>query len=151
MKSVIFFAIVFMIFFSVGANAQEKLVAATSDQAVNFILVGKVAKKMPYSEAWIKVVHSGTTASKNNLITYRQNKIEIRTNRGKSTLGYDKYAYTMNLYQVDCKNNKFKVIEEDDYDSDGKILSKEQTPDADWNNMVTGTVFGKIGAEVCGN
>jgi hypothetical protein len=65
-------------------------------------------------------------------------------------VGYDKYLYSINLLQFDCKANKFRIIETDDYDANGKVLSKDKTPTAEWID-IAGAIYGSIGAVVCSN
>ncbi len=151
MKSLTFFAFMLVTFLSFNTQAQERLIATTPDQSLNFSLIGKVEHMTSHQEAWIKVAHTNTSTTKNTLSNFRQNKIEIRSNHNQSSEGYDKYLYSMDLYQVDCKANKFRVVESDDYDADGKLLSKGKTPDAEWIDMIYPSIFEKVGKVVCSN
>ena len=150
MKTVIFFAIIFITFLSAEAYGQESFITSNNNLSLSYSLIGKVEKNMGHAEGWIKMINTNNPASKNNLSNFRQNKIEIRTRFNKSVEGYDKYLYSMNLYQVDCKSNKFRVVETDDYDADGKILSKEKTPDAEWVD-IAGSIYVSIGKVICSN
>ncbi len=150
MRSITFCALFVITLLSFNAHAQETLIYSSPQSSMDYSLVGKATKAGSMGEGWVKMINTNKPTVKNNLVNFRKNRIEIRENNKQSTKGYDKYLYSMNLYQVDCKTKKFRIIEVSDYDEAGTLLSTEKTPDTEWNELVAGTLFENIVGAICG-
>jgi len=150
MRAITFCALMFITLMSFNAHAQETLLYSSHEASMDYLLMGKVTKAGSIGEGWVKVINTNNLTAKNNLANFRKNKIQMRENSNKSTKGYDKYLYSMHLYQVDCKTKKFRVIEESDYDENGTLLSNEKTPATEWNDDVAaGSIFDNIVVAIC--
>ena len=150
MRSITFCALFIITLLSFNAQAQETLLYSSPQSSLDYSLVGKPTKAGSLSEGWVKVINTNKPTLKNNLTNFRASRIETRENNKQSTKGYDKYLYSMNLYQVDCKTNRFHIVEVSDYDEAGTLLSNEKTPDTEWNDLVAGTLFENIVSAICG-
>ena len=144
MNSRMLYTIFLLSFLSFTSKAQESVIATSLDHSTNYILVGKVEKKMFHREAWIK-----KSSAKNDLTSFRKKEIELKTSHNLSIDGYDKFLYSMDLYQFDCKSKKYKVVEVVDYDSNGKVLAREKTTESKWIDVIPESISDKLFKVVC--
>lgn len=127
-----------------GCMAQETPIATSIDHATTFILVGHVQRKLLYHEAWIKEV-----ATEGNLSKFRLKQIQSRANHYLPTNGYDRFLYTMGLYQFDCIHKRYRVVEIVDYDANGQVLTRQKTTESKWMDIVPETISAALANNIC--
>lgn len=66
--------------------------------------------------------------------------------------GYELYFYSLNLYEVDCKDRKTRLISIIDYDTNGRVLDNTDVDDVSkWENMVPSSVGNAKFSKICTN
>lgn len=65
--------------------------------------------------------------------------------------GYDTYAYTINLIEVDCKGERIRYLSKIDYDETGGVLQsiKNKVSEDSWENVSPGSNSESILKKVC--
>lgn len=76
-------------------------------------------------------------------------KIKLLKKFGGQTLGYEKYSYTLNLFEINCENKKQRIISVKDYDKMGNGLQTATMEDYQWDFIAPGTIIDNLSKEVC--
>lgn len=118
----------------------------------------EAVKNAHEGESW-KYTHGGSSytppnpnSSKPiNLSDFINGKYDTTT-LARDYNGYQLYDHTLMLYQLDCSEDRFRVLELLDYDLSGHLLWKIETPastSAGWERNVPGTVSEIITELLC--
>lgn len=76
-------------------------------------------------------------------------KIKLLKKFGGQTKGYEDYSYTVNLFELDCKSKKQRVISVKDYDSQGNTLETATMENSPWDYVPPGTIAESLFKAVC--
>lgn len=79
----------------------------------------------------------------------REDRIKDTRNGGLSTEGYSKLSYGIFLEQIDCKNKKTRILSITDYDTDGRVLFREDYDKLIWISLVPNTNGDRLREIVC--
>ncbi len=76
---------------------------------------------------------------------------QIQENKrlGLSIKGYENYEYTVFLKEINCSDKMSRSISEADYTKDSNLLSKSESPYAEWKPIVPGTGDESLYKAVC--
>lgn len=76
---------------------------------------------------------------------------QIQENKklGLSTKGYEGYEYTIFLKEINCSDKMSRLLSEADYTKDGNLLSKSESPYAEWKPIVPGSDDEALQKAVC--
>lgn len=96
-----------------------------------------VLKDKGYVEAWVKVEYSKTGAKE---------VVESLAAQEKSVEGYDRLAFSLQLLRVKPASNDVAMLEQADYDRNGKLLGRSVYPPGRW---VSYQAVGARAAEIC--
>jgi len=76
--------------------------------------------------------------------------VRERKKQGLSLEGFEKYSYTLTLYDFNCKERKYRTIQIMAYDDRGRTLDSIDAGDAaEWKNIVPDTLGDEILEAVC--
>jgi len=89
-------------------------------------------KSIKWSADNIVRVRLKSIAKGNDAIEWELNE---RQKRGLSLKGYENYAYSEDIYEIDCKERKFRTLSGADYDNEGQTLSFYTTESLLWHNI----------------
>jgi len=84
---------------------------------------------------WLSVLFS--EAGKRELILNHQKA-------NKSTDGYNSLEYDVNLFEINCSQNTFKIIHEIDYARNGTILRNERYTPGQWEKFTPHSMVGTL-------
>ncbi len=76
-------------------------------------------------------------------------KVRLLIKFGGRTWGYEKYSYTINLFEIDCRNNKQRVVMIQDYDSNDCILDTEVLPYNTFESIPASSVINTLSTIIC--
>jgi hypothetical protein len=65
----------------------------------------------------------------------REKFIQTITENGASTKEYDKLSYRIYLKEIDCKNQKMKILSINNYDKNGKVFGSRNYPEGEWEHI----------------
>jgi len=65
----------------------------------------------------------------------REKFIQTMTENGISTKEYDKLSYRIYLNEIDCKNQKMKILSVNNYDTNGKVFGSRNYPEGEWEHI----------------
>jgi hypothetical protein len=82
------------------------------------------------------------------LVTKEEKKdyLEKRIKEGKSNKGYDKLAYALFEFDINCQDKLYRVLSQGDYDENDVRLEAYLTPFAGWQkkDSYTEPLFGRL-------
>lgn len=96
-----------------------------------------IYKDKGYVEAWVKVEYSKTGAKE---------VVESLVAQEKNVTGYDRLAFSLQLLRVMPSSKEVALLEQADYDKNGKLLGRNVYP---VNRWVTYQAVGARAAEIC--
>lgn len=76
-------------------------------------------------------------------------KIKLLEKFGGQTRGYEKYSYTMNLFELDCVRKKSRILSVKDYDLKGNPLESVSIENFPWDFIAPGTIIENLYKTVC--
>ena len=76
-------------------------------------------------------------------------KVRLLIKFGGRTRGYEKYCCTINLFEIDCRNNKQRLVMAQDYDSNDCILEPAALPDNTFGLIPAGSVIESLSNIIC--
>ena len=104
------------------------------------------AKKIiPLNKHLVKVWAKGVTKDQKGI----DEKIKLLKKFGGLTMGYENYSYTLNLFEIDCENNKHRIISVKDYDKKGNGLQTVTIENYPWDFIAPGTIIDNLSKEIC--
>lgn len=76
---------------------------------------------------------------------------QIQENKrfGLSIKGYENYEYTVFLKEIKCSDKMSRLLSEADYTKDNNLLSKSESPYAEWKPIVPGSDDEALQKTVC--
>lgn len=79
----------------------------------------------------------------------REKFIQTITENGVSTKEYDKLSYRIYLKEIDCKNQKMKILSINNYDTNGKVFGSRNYPESEWEQIVPDSHKDALRKNVC--
>jgi hypothetical protein len=74
---------------------------------------------------------------------------KLRKKHNQSVRGYDKFDYTINFWELDCRYNPSKFIKVVEYDNQGKILDESDFPNPMIHTVLPGSTLETLHKIVC--
>jgi hypothetical protein len=90
---------------------------------------------------WAKAIAKGQTGI--------NEKIRLLRKFGGRPLGYEAYAFTINLFEIDCEKRKLRVLSVKDYNKKGDLLESVSLDGSPWDIIPPGSVINNLYAIVC--
>ena len=91
-------------------------------------------------QVWGKVVFSDEA---------REKDIQGMRKWGLSTEGYDKLSHTLDLYEIDCKNQRYQFLSVTHYDTDGSVIKGLSYDKPDWTHILPNSIMDNLRKKVC--
>ena len=79
----------------------------------------------------------------------REKYIQDMTEKGLSTKEYDKLSDKIYLTEIDCKNQKMKILSIKNYDKNGKIFESRNYPEGEWEHIAPDSHRDVLRKNVC--
>ena len=79
----------------------------------------------------------------------REKFIQTITENGVSTKEYDKLSYRIYLKEIDCKNQKMKILSINNYDTNGKVFGSRNYPEGEWEHIAPDSHRDALRKNVC--
>jgi len=93
------------------------------------------------AQVWVKTVYSDIG---------RERQIQYMKKQGLSTeKEWLKLSDRLSLVEVDCKQEKIRVLYLTYYDADGGILHNQSSSEAEWRSIVKDSTFDVLRKKVC--
>jgi len=97
-------------------------------------------------KAWVRVSPNAEGATDQKA---RKSRIESIRAAGHSVAGYDRWTHILVLYELDCAEHRFKILETDDYDDTGHILNSLGSDPRGWLNTTSSAVNRRLLEMIC--
>lgn len=79
----------------------------------------------------------------------KEKYIQDMTENGVSTKEYDKLSYRISLKEIDCKNQKMKILSIKNFDKNGKIFESRNYPEGEWEHITPDSRKDTLRKNVC--
>jgi hypothetical protein len=79
----------------------------------------------------------------------REKFIQTMTENGISTKEYDKLSDRIYLKEIDCKNQKMKILSINNYDTNGKVFGSRNYPEGEWEHIAPDSHRDALRKNVC--
>jgi len=76
-------------------------------------------------------------------------RVQQLSKTGYSTLGYDRWLYSLAFYEFDCSGHRFSIEELNDFDNTGKKLNSLGSDPRGWVDTTPNTINRKIVDAIC--
>lgn len=102
---------------------------AMSGGQIYFYNIKSISKTQTgFTKVWVKSKYLDKSAG-------RVETIKNRSDQNLPTNGYEKFAFTLLAYEVNCSAQQFRLVSFIDYDDSGKVLESDEF-EGKWSNPV---------------
>jgi len=132
--------IIFIVFFSNTVLGQNMMyVDKSRDGSVLYFDDKNIERTTNSMKVWSTIIPSRE---------FRKQRIKELEKIAIPTTGYEKFAKTTSLLEINCSETKYRSLQFIDYEKAGKILYRYNKP-TDWSNFMTGTIMNTLYFKVC--
>jgi hypothetical protein len=75
--------------------------------------------------------------------------LKVRQQIGLSLEGYENYGFSLTVMEIDCPNNRKRILQSDDYTKKGEPLDASTSPNPKWAEISPDSVHGLYRKVLC--
>ena len=75
--------------------------------------------------------------------------LNVRKEIGLTLEGYENYAFSVTIMEIDCENHVKRILQSDDYNQKGELLDAVSSPNQKWAPIAPESVHGLYEKVLC--